>query len=649
MADRTIAEEQPLPARDCLRRHALRLRRRFGCDFQRRQQRRELHLAPTQLEHQQPVQIAPVIGRRIARHERKPAAAPSGHDRDILHALHLIGHWRGHDRCPRLDPLEQGTSLRIPHIQPPANVAVDQQPRGCRQHARAVLPSSGVRRPHRLAGQRLDCPDLRSARILERLGIGGQRPHRIRHRRRERGERILHICREDQRRIVVQPARLQGLLPRRHEDQVPQIEHCRIIEPGCRIERSGMPVPRARCRRKHDLRPRGIVAVFRRQEWPPSCRIDSLGPVHPHQRIGLEQLAGRPVDHIEEAVLWRMEDHRTIRPIDLQMRQDQRLGGGEIPVVPRRLLIVPDHAARLGIERDEAAEIEIVPASRTALRRRIRPAIARADEEITRLGIERDRVPRRAAAADVPPAPGIPGLERGFKLRRLLRAQRGIAGHHMPAPAQLARLQIERRDIAAHIIFRAAHANHDNVARDLRRARRIVALLAVLDEVRLPDHRAGLCVQRIEPAVERRDVDLAPRHRDPAVDHVAARCPVQLHVDVGLERPELPARRRVERIGAPRHARRIEHPADHHRRRFHPPRGAKFSLPRQPEGADVLRIDARQRRMMRLARIPARACPLTPRPRHGRRSAKGAGGEESERKPADHSALPSSGHGLGIR
>jgi hypothetical protein len=76
-------------------------------------------------------------------------------------------------------------------------------------------------------------------------------------------------------------------------------------------------------------------------------------PVHIGVVLGREQLAGLAIEHVEEAVLRRLHDHRAALAADLEVGQHQLLHRIEVPAVARRGLVVPGHASGIGIEGDD--------------------------------------------------------------------------------------------------------------------------------------------------------------------------------------------------------------------------------------------------------------------------------------------------------
>src|SRR3546814_12480047 len=81
------------------------------------------------------------------------------------------------------------------------------------------------------------------------------------------------------------------------------------------------------------------------------------------------QLSGAAVEHVEEAVLRRVQQHLAVPPAELHVREDDRLGRGIVPFVARRFLIVPDISAGIDIHRDDRGQEEIVAAARSEERR----------------------------------------------------------------------------------------------------------------------------------------------------------------------------------------------------------------------------------------------------------------------------------------
>ena len=80
-----------------------------------------------------------------------------------------------------------------------------------------------------------------------------------------------------------------------------------VGEPGRGTERHRLPVVRAGLRGEHDRRLVLVDAPRARDRT--AARVDRARPVHEHERLGRDELAGLAVEHVEEAVLRRLHDH----------------------------------------------------------------------------------------------------------------------------------------------------------------------------------------------------------------------------------------------------------------------------------------------------------------------------------------------------
>ncbi len=125
----------------------------------------------------------------------------------------------------------------------------------------------------------------------------------------------------------------------------------------------------------------------------------------------------------------------------------------------------------------------------------------------------------------------------------------------------------------------------------------------------LPQHVAVAGVERIENAVDRRDVHAPLPHRHAAIDLVAAGAAGVLQISRGLEAPQQLARRGLERVDAARDAGGVHHAVDHDRRRLHAAIRARREVPGKTEGVQVLARDGLEGRVMRAAEVPAAGQP----------------------------------------
>ena len=83
-------------------------------------------------------------------------------------------------------------------------------------------------------------------------------------------------------------------------------------------------------------------------------------PVERNIGLGRNELTRRAVEHLEIAVLGRLHQHLPAAPVDFHVGQHDVLRGGVVPRLARRGLVVPDIFARIGADRDDAREVEIV-------------------------------------------------------------------------------------------------------------------------------------------------------------------------------------------------------------------------------------------------------------------------------------------------
>ena len=223
--------------------------------------------------------------------------------------------------------------------------------------------------------------------------------------------------------------------------------HRRVVgEPRLRVERHRLPVVTAQRSRRYRGRAALVAGAFD-LDGPAGRQIDPLRPRRLGERLGRDQLAVRAIDHVEEAVLRRVQDRLARPAADLQVGQHDVHVRVEVPGLSRRRLVVPDVFARVGIERDDRAEEQVVAAFRTADLPVPRRAVAGADVELIELRVVGEAMPRVAAAAVEPPLPR-PGL-RGHAHGLVLEAVRRIPRHDVEAPGLLAGLGVVRRHVAA--------------------------------------------------------------------------------------------------------------------------------------------------------------------------------------------------------
>ena len=240
---------------------------------------------------------------------------------------------------------------------------------------------------------------------------------------------------------------------------------------------------------------------------------------------------------------------------------------------------------------------------------RVGAGVARADIQQIEFGIVGDAIPHGPAAAVLPGAVRIPALgSRGqFGIFEWLA---GITRHGIEAPAQAAVCQRVSADIAAHVELAARIADYDHIAGNYRRAGTGVAALAIYNGVDFPDQLAIRGIERVQPAIEARDIHPARCDGDTAIDQVATGGPRHLHVERGLEAPVLRTAGRIQRVDAPGYATGIEHAVDHYRRCFHAAARTGAVFPGKPQPCNVGAIDSGQGRVVHAAPVSADGGPL---------------------------------------
>ena len=341
------------------------------------------------------------------------------------------------------------------------------------------------------------------------------------------------------------------------------------------------------------LRP---VPIFRilSELRPAGLEIDMTRPIDGHVFVRREQLAGLAIQDVEETVLRRLHQDLAFLAFDGEIGQHHRLDGSVVPAFMRHFLVIPDHPAGIGVDRQDRGEEQIVTAGGAAFLPIEQGRIAGADIEEIELGVVDHRVPGRTAAADVPAAVRIPGLRGHFELG-ILDGFLWIGRHDEEAPLQVAGLQVIGRNIAACVIVRAGIADHHDVARDLGRAAARIGAVLVDKSIDLPNDLAGLGVEPEEMAVERADIDHAVPHRDAAIDFVATGIAIELAVAMGIEIPDFLPRPGVERINPSVDPGRVQHAVDLDRRRLEPAIGLGVVIPSEAEPRDGVGVDLCER------------------------------------------------------
>ena len=90
--------------------------------------------------------------------------------------------------------------------------------------------------------------------------------------------------------------------------------------------------------------------------------IESFGPIKFFdERNAVEKFSIRPVEHVVEAIPVGLQQQFPGPPSEVSVHQDRRLVRIPIMRVMRHELEIPLHLSRIGIEREDAIGIQIVP------------------------------------------------------------------------------------------------------------------------------------------------------------------------------------------------------------------------------------------------------------------------------------------------
>ena len=229
---------------------------------------------------------------------------------------------------------------------------------------------------------------------------------------------------------------------------------------------------------------------------------------------------------------------------------------------------MPDQRASVRLDRQDRRQIQIVAAAGASHILIPRRAVARANVKQIEFRIVSQRIPNRAAAAQLPPfaRPGFGGfVHRGFHRRRNRFFR--IAGHGMKAPRQLAGCRVIRRNVTAHSVFAAAVSDDDFAFDDARRAGNGV-LLGLVNGHDFPRGFARCGVQRCQSSIQRADINFPFVNGYAAINCVAAgACAVTVR-DLRIPLPKLFARPSVQRENDAPTAGRVHHAIHNDRRGF---------------------------------------------------------------------------------
>ena len=276
-----------------------------------------------------------------------------------------------------------------------------------------------------------------------------------------------------------------------------------VDPPGDRTVGRRLEIRRAANRRRDDVAfGARLGAGFQNR---PAVRIEAAVPRLRHEGRPREELAVRPIEHVEVAVAIGV--HQQLPRLAVEGAIDEHHVLVRVPVVRvvRRELVVPLACAGRRIERDHRTAEQVVALTHGAVVERTRIA----DRPIHQIevGIVRAGQPGRAATQ----LPGIagPGVVSEF----------AGTGNRREAPQARAGRRIVGVDEAADPELAAGDAGDDLVLHRQRRAGDAEALHRIGD-LHFPEQRTGPGVERQERRVERADEDPVAEHRDAAVERV---------------------------------------------------------------------------------------------------------------------------------
>ena len=333
-------------------------------------------------------------------------------------------------------------------------------------------------------------------------------------------------------------------------------------------------------------------------------------PVRIDEFIGRQYLSGGAVENVKEPILRGLQQHIPVRAGDSECRQHDGRCRVVVPALTGRLLVMPDVLAGIGVHGDDRGDEEIVAARRTAVRAVPWRAIAGSEVHKICFRVVGNAIPGVAATTTAPIAFRVPGLGRHFQGLALVGLG-GITGHGIEAPYEPPGLQVIGGHVAARVEFGAAIADHNHLSRDLRRARDGVGARPRSMKVSVCQRTASvLCIQRIQDAFERGDIDLALPHRDTTIDEIAAAAARVLQLQRRLELPQQAPGRGIERIDTPRNPGGVHHAIDDDRRRsFHAAVRTSLQFPGKAQPRGRLSVDLIQGRVVCLAGVTARRQP----------------------------------------
>jgi hypothetical protein len=304
-------------------------------------------------------------------------AAPSHQYRDMLAAVDAVADRRRADAALDVAAPQLAAVARIEGAEQAIGRAVEHEVAGRRERA-AVPDRRVVDLPARLLRDRV--PGEQTTGRLIRIGL------------------VLDVH-SNSEKLVAERRGGQARVGARH------VHRRDVREPGARAVGHRMPVvraPGAGPLRELLIALRPRLGVLDR---PAGRHVDAFGPVDLRILLGRQQLAGRAIDHVIEAVGRRLHQHLARRAVDLEVGEDDVGRGLVIPLFGGVHLVVPDVFAGVGLQRDDGRQEQVVALALAAAFVIPRVAVADAKVDLVELGVIDDGVPDRSAAAVLPPLP----------------------------------------------------------------------------------------------------------------------------------------------------------------------------------------------------------------------------------------------------
>ena len=336
-----------------------------------------------------------------------------------------------------------------------------------------------------------------------------------------------------------------------------------------------------------------LCRVLPRNQNRPAFRVD---PVRPGDlRIGVRQqeLTRRSIKYVEVPVTIRLDQRLALLTLDIQVHQDRV--GHRIPImhVMGRELEMPLQRTRIGVERHDAARVEVV--ARPHITVHVRPRIAGAPIDQVQIRIVRPRNPGRTPAAL--PGVAVPGLvSRLTRTRHRPEPPNAVTGLGVVGIQKISRAELRPGD---------PHQNH--VLDDQRRGGRRIALLVVRNDF-LPQDISGLGVKRHEGRSEVHLVERVAQNREPAVGPRTTA--------LGFFRrllrvmPQLSTGQQIQRPGVVVVARDVHDAVTDQRGRLEPAGSAGLVNPRRRQALHGAGVD-----LIQLAVAPSGVVPAVRQPR----------------------------------